>query len=281
MRFHFDEDKKYLYFEDERCEKVTKKCLKSVFIFFFILSVIVASLYCWFFSNYYFLTVTGRSMQPTLNIDIIYQSDAQDCVIVDKYAEIDYGDIIIIKNPANINSDNTIIKRLLAKEGDKFSIIKIDGLYHLLRIKKGFNDVEVLDESSYIKGYVDWSIGKRSYIDYDQNVVYEAEFYENYIDKSGRYFSSDRVSEVVYDNKIIYFYQIEKNEIFYLGDNRANSSDARYYGPVTTDIVLGKVVKICYNGAYSDFFFVRGFYQLKGLFEYFMPKLVNLFAWKG
>ena len=281
MRFHFDEDKKYLYFEDERCEKVTKKCLKSVFIFFFILSVIVASLYCWFFSNYYFLTVTGRSMQPTLNIDIIYQSDAQDCVIVDKYAEIDYGDIIIIKNPANINSDNTIIKRLLAKEGDKFSIIKIDGLYHLLRIKKGFNDVEVLDESSYIKGYVDWSIGKRPYIDYDQNVVYEAEFYENYIDKSGRYFSSDRVSEVVYDNKIIYFYQIEKNEIFYLGDNRANSSDARYYGPVTTDIVLGKVVKICYNGAYSDFFFVRGFYQLKGLFEYFMPKLVNLFAWKG
>ncbi len=279
MRFHFDEDKQYLYFEDERCEKVTKKCLKGVFIVFFILTVIVISLYGWFYSNYYFLTVTGRSMQPTLNVDVQYQYDAQDCVIVDKNASLDYEDIIIIKNPFNINSDNTIIKRLLAKEGDKISIIKIDGLYHLLRIKKGYNEIEVLQEE-YILDYLEWS--KDAFvIDGSQGVTYEEKFYNNYFKTTGLFYEKENISQELYNGKYVYFYEIDENEIFYMGDNRANSSDGRYYGPVNTDIVLGKVVKICYNGAYSDFFFVRGFYQLKGLFEYFMPKLINFFSWKG
>lgn len=279
MRFHFDEDKQYLYFEDERCEKVTKKCLKGVFIVFFILTIIVISLYAWFYSNYYFLTVTGRSMQPTLNVDVQYQYDAQDCVIVEKNASLDYEDIIIIKNPFNINSDNTIIKRLLAKEGDKISIIKIDGLYHLLRIKKGYNEIEVLQED-YIRDYIEWS--KDAFvIDGSQGVTYEEKFYNNYFKTTGLFYEKENISQELYNGKLVYFYEIDENEIFYMGDNRANSSDGRYYGPVNTDIVLGKVVKICYNGAYSDFFFVRGFYQLKGLFEYFMPKLINFFSWKG
>ena len=125
MQFQFDEENKYLYFEDERCTKLTKKCLKSMYIAFFVVAVIFTILYSWFHNNYYIMTITGRSMQPTLNADIESQSQTQDMAIVDKDGDIDYGDIIIIKQPNNPNSDTTIIKRVLAFEGDKISLVKV------------------------------------------------------------------------------------------------------------------------------------------------------------
>ena len=88
------------------------------------------------------------------------------------------------------------------------------------------------------------------------------------------------MEEIIFGNQSVLFYEIGEGQIFYLGDNRANSSDARYFGTVDAEeMVVGKVVKLIENGSYSQLFFVRGYYQLKALFEYFMPKLLDYFAW--
>ena len=287
MQFQFDEENKYLYFEDERCTKLTKKCLKSMYIAFFVVAVIFTILYSWFHNNYYIMTITGRSMQPTLNIDVKSQNESQDMVIVDKDGEIDYGDIVIIKKPNKPSSDTTIIKRVIAFGGDKVSLVKVKDennnfYYHVLRIKAGTDEIEVLNEDYILykdNGVPDWE-DKSSFP--MAGVYYDAEFYQNYIYSAGRYSSQGKIESIEYDGMIIQFYEVGEGDVFYLGDNRANSSDARYYGPVDLEsMVLGKVVKICYNGAYSDYFFIRGYYQLKGIFEYFIPKLLDYFAWKG
>ena len=290
MRFHFDEEKTYLYFEDERCDKLTQKCLKSIYICFFVIAVIVAAIYIWFCTEFYFMKITGRSMQPTINPDISIQSEAQDYALVDKDGSYTYGDIVIINNPKNLNKE-TFVKRVVAFGGDKISIIKTkgeDGYYsfHLLIIKKdsptvnGQPTIEVVQED-YIKqtnGGKDWyssSDGKP-----ENNVIYEKKFYENYISAEGEFYHSSQVEKIWFGTSLVWFYQLPEGQVFFMGDNRAISYDARELGPVDMDeMVLGKVVKIVKNGAYSDLFFVRAFYQLKGLFEYFMPKLLNYFAW--
>jgi signal peptidase I len=37
-------------------------------------------------------------------------------------------------------------------------------------------------------------------------------------------------------------YTIQKDQIFVLGDNRPNSEDSRYFGPIKTDAIVGKLV---------------------------------------
>lgn len=286
MNFDFN-DVQFEYFEDERCEKVATRCLKTIYITFFVFFVIFIALFCAFQSEYYFIRITGRSMQPTLNPDITMQSEAQDYCIVDKDGELDYGDIVIIRSPSDPDSDQTIIKRVLAFGGDKISIFKSrdengEMYYHFARIKSGTNEVEILEED-YIKMDGDlpaWE-SLTSYV--YNNVIYERNFFRNYFSINGRFYSSSRTRRVTVDGVgSVLFYQLEEDEIFYMGDNRSNSTDGREYGPVkVSDMVIGKVVKIVENGAYSDLFFVRGYYQLKGILEYFFPKLLDYFAWNG
>ncbi len=225
-------------------------------------------------------------MQPTLNPDIYLQSQAQDYAIVDKDGVVDYGDIVIILKPDEPESGASIIKRVVAFEGDRISIIKTrgeDGLYyyHLVRIKSGSDEVEIVEEDYINRDGIlpDWenltptSVG---------SVTYERTFYQNYFNLFGVFYDSSRIERHEVNGQSVLFYRLGEDEIFYMGDNRAHSTDAREFGPVTmSDMVIGKVVKIVENGAYSDMFFVRGYYQLKGILEYFFPKLLDYFAWKG
>ena len=285
MNINFDEVQ-FLYFEDERYGKVVNKCLKTLYIAFFVFCVIFISLFCAFQSEYSLIRIIGRSMQPTLNPDISLQSEAQDYCIVDRDAVINYQDIVIIRYPTAPNSGKTIIKRVIGKGGDKISIFKTEdengeSYFHVARIKSGTTKVEILEED-YINmngNIPDWDM--QSYV--QLGVEYEKAFFEHYFSRNGEFYDDSHLDRKYVDGVgWVLFYKLEEDEIFYMGDNRANSTDAREFGPVKVgDMVLGKVVKIIPNGAYSNLFLVRGYYQLKGILEYFFPKILDYFAWKG
>ena len=81
-----------------------------------------------FENGYGYVTIQGTSMQPTLNPDPVYiqgQGTFQDAVFIKYTQDVDYGDIIVINVPEQDNEDYSIIKRVIAKEGDYISIVKL------------------------------------------------------------------------------------------------------------------------------------------------------------
>jgi len=102
--------------------------------------------------------VNGESMENTL-FDGNY-------VLVNKIGllfGLDRFDVVVVKLKGskdmwgNRSNDDTIIKRVIALEGDKISIAKhgdLNGEYRLSLIKKGSDKVERIEED-YIKSYME------------------------------------------------------------------------------------------------------------------------------
>ena len=118
-------------------------------------------------------------------------------------------------------------------------------------MKNGSDEVEVLEES-YIKSHYEWV--NTYYENQPQDietpqVIYEPFFYPTF--SNGYDSKIVNVEEYGFDVK---FFQVPEGEIFYLGDNRTNSSDSRDKDLGTTEKnnILGKVVKIVRNGAACD-----------------------------
>ena len=177
---------------ETRNEKVQKSVLYRIFASFFILLLLLVAGRLYFYFNYKYYPVQGRSMQPTINKDPFVASNGdvlQDGVFVQRTQDIKLNDIIIIKLPV---FKNTIIKRVIALEGDKISIAKhgdLNGEYRLSVIRKGSDKVERLNET-YIKSYIEWTT--MEYQTY-QGMNYQKDFYNNYL-KSGEYTMVDRKS---------------------------------------------------------------------------------------
>ena len=126
--------------------------------------VIIVALLVWRFIGYG-VWITSGSMIPTLQV--------KDRLIVSRVYNadnLDYGDIVLFKNDEYKN--NTLIKRLIGKPGDKIDII--DGIV--------FRNGEKLEED-YVKN----------------NEKYSGTF------------------------------EVPENKYFFLGDNRAESDDARHW----------------------------------------------------
>ena len=248
-------------------DKIQRSVLYRVFVAFFILMVLLIAGRMYFYFNYKYYPVQGRSMQPTINPDpfVVTNGDVlQDGVFVECTHDIKVNDIIIIKLPV---FKNTIIKRVIALEGDKISIAKhgdLNGEYRLSLIKKGSDKVERIEED-YIKSYMEWSA-----MDYYtfQGMNYQLDFYNNYL-KSGEY--------TMVDGQL--FYTLKKNEVFFMGDNRANSTDARVLGPCTINQVVG-VVRVHIKDAYSLLKENKlELEKIKVIGSYFLDKINDYFAW--
>lgn len=169
--------------------------------------------------------VNGDSMLPTLN-----NNNTTDGVFVSTIKAYDRGDIIVYCKEDGVY----VIKRLIAIGGDKISLREIDGVYRIVLIYSGEEEERVIDEP-YLSSYA-------------KNQVLQARF-EVIINECGL---------TLDDNG---FFQLNENQIFFLGDNRPVSKDCSIYGPKDKNGVVGKVDYIAYG---NRFIYWQLFKQLFG-----------------
>ncbi len=161
--------------------------------------------------------IPSGSMIPTLMIgDFIlvdkniygYKLPLTNITIIDN-EDPKRGDVVVFKYPENQNIN--YIKRVIGLPGDKViyrnkQLFVNDDEYTLQRIEHSFDPVEIADGDVY---------------------------YENNTQK--KYMILNQSS-----TPFNFEYVVPKNTYFVLGDNRDNSNDSRYWGPVPKKNLVGK-----------------------------------------
>ncbi|MBQ8909091.1 MAG: signal peptidase I [Clostridia bacterium] len=274
------------YFKKEQEEKVATKVLYRILFVMAAIFLIFFSVNYVFEQKYSYITISGRSMQSTLNPSPVYTSITtdgettkawlQDGVYIEETKNVDYNDIIVINNAAK---DKTVIKRALAFGGDYISIVKLqleDGAseYRFIRVKENTSIVEVLEEG-YVNNHTAWAADLQLPQDVQTpTVVYEPVFYQTF---SNNGYDAKLVTLPKFDLEIKMF-KVPEDEVFYMGDNRLFSADAREKGTISNESVRGKVVEIVRNGSYykgNDFYF---FNRLGGYFRVIWKEILRFFG---
>lgn len=179
--------------------------------------------------------IDGRSMENTLD-------DGQITIIQTKDYSINRGDIITLKHPADEKS--FLIKRVIGVGGDKILFVKTsDGNGVNLYIKKYNSDHFELQDESYIKEPM--LLNERFGSKYSNVANYANSGFLEKLD-----LSSDNAK--YYLN---YAIDVPQGSIYYLGDNRNNSTDSRWYGTSEISSITGKVVLILEQNSLLDKFF--------------------------
>lgn len=147
--------------------------------------------------------VDGHSMDDTLY-------DGEAVAISNFGGDCDVGDIVVVEKDDGEQTGKLIIKRVVAKAGDKIAFAYDDD-YSEIRFYR--NDFTRPVQEDYIKEAM-VSIGKFSAVPVAP--------------------SQSRISDE-------YIVEIKSGEIFVMGDNRNASMDSRMTGPVKTNSVKGKM----------------------------------------
>lgn len=259
--------------EQERAfvEKEVKKIPKVISIVFFVYMVLFLSIMVWYFTfkaTHYISNVEGLSMQPTFNSGISSQDESEDFVYVNTTNKGTNGDIVVIKEKPQ--DKDSIIKRLIAKGGDKVSIyVTEDGFFHVSISYAGTNEFVVLQED-YIKSYYEWkNQGFYTQTKTDNGIIYENTFYSHYINSGSGY--NMNVKQI--DG--IYFYEVPADCYFCLGDNRAISSDSRERGVFTKSQIKGVAEIIVKNGSVAGNTFFK---KISSISAFYWSKIEDMFA---
>ena len=169
--------------------------------------------------------VHGTSMYPTINANL----EVDDKGIVDsKISNPQINDIIVYTTVID-NKITNITKRLVAKSGDKITMVAEEGddgvtRYYLQKIASGTSVPFKVDED-YV---VDKKSLKKTY------------------DKFQILYSKENIQiEVIEGQKYIV---IPDGYIFFMGDNRATSNDCSNFGPQSIDGYRGRLVYLVKEG---------------------------------
>ncbi len=238
----------YTYFEEAKFEKLAYNYMRRAIFAFLIIMTIVTTFATLFHARYYYFVVSGPSMQGTLNPDPDNQG-LQDAVIVDKYKKVDYGDIIIINRAKDDPEKTSIVKRLIAFEGDYVTIkaVTLDNGKQEFRVfvKKAGEDEIVEMQEDYIDHEKYWPT--TGYTFTYQGVTYEKKFFDALL--AGGYDPAAGVVRLEGDPDGALYYKIPKGEFFFMGDHRNISKDSRSYDfkHFKYEQIVGSVCYISHN----------------------------------
>ena len=177
--------------------------------------------------------------------------------------EIHRGDIVVFKYPAesvpaeNIAQYKTLfIKRVVGLPGETIEVkgrdVYVDGkLLPEYRVES--SDCGLGDDKSELKGLT----AERPKADEPYTVYY----------RSRGACGENRYAGADAPNGVRRPYRIPEGHYFMMGDNRENSRDSRYWGPVSRDLIVGRAMFVIWSydeGAPQDkdgFGFVRNFFN--------------------
>lgn len=185
----------------ERNNRICSNIFVGLCVFFALLSISIANIFG-------VVTIKGLSMWPTANqyaYDVSGE-EKEEKAVINFYAKIKLGDIIIARPDSN---SDPVIKRVIALEGDTLTYTTVDGKIKVVR------NGQVLEETY---------INPSSTMTASRNNFLHLKNYEEF----KKYFAGDVLT-------------IPKGYVFYMGDNRDNSSDCNSYGPQKLDIVIARV----------------------------------------
>lgn len=244
-----------------------------IVLFFFLLFF---AWYTYFVVTHRFYAVKGVSMMPTLNSQISEITDptintqelSYDAVYVDKSTKPRLFDIVVVEYSKN----NSVIKRLMATEGDYITIAKGktdagEDCFYYYRIPKdtdltAINDEDFkLDESNgqngySILGYQDWYKNKVS--DYmpiktlsneKGTQSYEYNFFNTFL--NGYITSDGEFNYYTSQNGLVYV-QVPQGKCFFMGDNRGHSTDGRENGFCDNEKIVGRAEFIVENYSFVN-----------------------------
>ena len=269
-RNHEKETAEQREFVEKQARKIPK-ALSTIFLVYLILFLSIMSWYFYFKSTYYISPIAGASMQPTINDGLLdyYSKTSEDFAYVNKTKTGQRGDIVTIKTDGD-----SIIKRIIADEGDKVSIfVAEDGFFHV-SVQYAFASSPQTLYEDYVKSYDEWT-NSTKYTTFSKKVtdgdtVYEKEFYTNFIKFGAEY----KENVCVIDG--VYYYEVPKGYVFCLGDNRSVSSDSRIRGAFKKTQIKGVAEIIVKGGSLNNGnIFIKKF---NAIFSFYWGKIENLFA---
>lgn len=181
--------------------------------------------------------VYGVSMQPTLNP---LGSNKSDTVYINKFSEINYGDIVVLAKKSSIDI-NHIIKRVIGLPGDTIEIKQVeDGIFVFRNGEKLVEDYIYNIATSGDPNNKGMAATLESYIQFRHSVYENPDNYEAVFDKNGRLV-------------------IQEGQVFVLGDNRGYSLDSSVEGPFSIDTVVGRVDFVVPYGVVPFYYFLDYF----------------------
>jgi len=223
------------------------------------------------------VAVEGTSMVPTfLHTDKV--------LISDLFYRPSQGDVVVLQTDSY--GDEPLIKRVIALEGDAVTIVKKQGTDYEkpmfkvcvveaedLQDGKIEEDEIIVLEEEYIASYDEWTYS--SSFTTHPSKIYDAWFEHTYITGENPAVKKDEIKQrQIRDENGIIYTVVPEGEFFYLGDNRAHSSDSRERGTDHISSISG-VVQIYVKDAASSGAAI--FVQIKEVFSYYGNAVAGFF----